>query len=114
MIRAIRKGDDPEEKARLDRIIDSELDHEHLQELLADRALSDESLAATKVQEIRELMQRAEARKLQPHYIGAFFAEAFALLGGRLFPREDGRYEIRNVPSRSASATALPAGARPC
>ena len=33
---------------------------------------------------IREQMERAQARRLQPHFIGAFFREAFALLGGRI------------------------------
>lgn len=98
LIKAIRKGDDPETKAWLDKVVDSELNHEHLRQLLNERALSDETLDASKVQEIREMMQRAEARRLQPHYIGAFFTEAFGLLGGRLFPKEEGRFEIRNVP----------------
>ncbi len=98
LIKAIRKGDDPETKAWLDQVVDSELNHEHLRQLLDERALSDETLDASKVQEIREMMQRAEARRLQPHYIGAFFTEAFGLLGGRLFPKEEGRFEIRNVP----------------
>jgi len=34
------------------------------------------------VQEIREEMERADARRLQPHYIASFFLEAFKLLGG--------------------------------
>lgn len=98
LIRAIRKSDDPETKAWLDRVLDSELNHEHLSDLLDQRALSNESLGASKVQQIREMMQRAEARRLQPHYIGSFFAEGFGHLGGRLFPKEEGRFEIRNVP----------------
>jgi len=37
---------------------------------------------ASRVQRIREDMERAEARRLQPHYIESFFLEAFRLLGG--------------------------------
>ena len=33
---------------------------------------------------IREEMERAEARRLQPHFIASFFLEAFKLLGGTL------------------------------
>jgi hypothetical protein len=42
-------------------------------------------------------MEEAEARKLQPHFIRAFFLEAFRLLGGQISKREPGRYEITNV-----------------
>lgn len=98
LIKAIRKGEDPETRAQLDRVIDEELDREHLRSLLDLRSLSDETLDSSRVQDIRDMMQRAEARRLQPHYIGAFFAEAFGHLGGRMVPKEEGRFEIRNVP----------------
>ena len=32
---------------------------------------------ASRVQRVREEMERAEARRLQPHYIESFFREAF-------------------------------------
>ena len=44
-------------------------------------------------------MERAEARRLQPHYISSFFREAFALLGGRLQERESKRYQLTHVPA---------------
>jgi hypothetical protein len=44
-------------------------------------------------------MERAQARRLQPHFIGAFFREAFTMLGGRIAEREKGRFEILRVPS---------------
>jgi len=43
-------------------------------------------------------MERAEARRLQPHYIESFFLEAFRHLGGTLKQREPRRYEVTNVP----------------
>jgi hypothetical protein len=43
-------------------------------------------------------MERAQARRLQPHFISAFFREAFNLLGGRIGEREGGRFEITRVP----------------
>jgi len=48
---------------------------------------------------IREEMERAQARRLQPHFISAFFRKAFQLLGGRIAERETGRYEILRTPS---------------
>lgn len=98
LIEAIREGDRPEVRARLDQVIEHEFNHEHIRDLLDQRSLANETLDQSKVQEIREMMDRAEARKLQPHYISAFFTEAFEKLGGRLAPREDGRFEIRHVP----------------
>ena len=44
-------------------------------------------------------MERADARRLQPHYIESFFHEAFRRLGGSSRQREAGRYEITHVPA---------------
>jgi hypothetical protein len=44
-------------------------------------------------------MERAEARRLQPHYVEAFFLEAFRRLGGSVREREPRRYEITHVPA---------------
>jgi superfamily II DNA or RNA helicase len=99
LIAAIRQNDDPEVRARLDRIVQHDLDKEHLIKLLSERQLTQDTLSTSRVQAIREEMERAQARKLQPHYIGAFFNEAFARFGGQLQKREPQRFEIRNVPS---------------
>ena len=53
----------------------------------------------TRVRQIREDMERAEARRLQPHFIASFFIEAFKLLGGTIHEREPKRYEIKHVPA---------------
>jgi len=36
----------------------------------------------------REMMERAEAQRLQPHFIGSFFREAFTHMGGTMRERE--------------------------
>ncbi|WP_262382260.1 hypothetical protein, partial [Microcystis aeruginosa] len=84
LIKAIRYGDRPDIKARLNEVISEKLDQERLRELLEERALARDSIDASKVQKIREDMERAEARRLQPHFIAAFFLEAFQRLGGTL------------------------------
>jgi SNF2 family DNA or RNA helicase len=99
LVEAIRKGETPEARAWLDTVIDTEMSSEKIRSLIQQRSLTDDSLPSSKVQEIRDFMAKAEARKLQPHYIGAFFQEAFAHLGGKLSPREPQRFEIRYVPS---------------
>jgi superfamily II DNA or RNA helicase len=99
LIEAIRYGDRPEVKARLHRIVDNLTDRKHCQELLEERALANDSMDASQVQRIREDMERAEARRLQPHFIESFFLEAFRLLGGSIKERETRRYEITYVPA---------------
>jgi superfamily II DNA or RNA helicase len=44
-------------------------------------------------------MERAEVRKMQPHFIASFFLEAFEQLGGTVRDREPHRYEITYVPA---------------
>jgi len=44
-------------------------------------------------------MERAEARRLQPHFIESFFLEAFHVLGGSIKEREPRRFEITHVPA---------------
>ncbi|MEY2833704.1 MAG: hypothetical protein RLZZ574_2963 [Cyanobacteriota bacterium] len=50
----------------------------------------------TKIQGIREEMERVEARKLQPHFIGSFFIEAFQHLGGSNSPIRSERKLLRS------------------
>jgi SNF2 family DNA or RNA helicase len=82
MIEAIRYGDRPEVRARLTRQVEAALDQEHLRQLLEEKSLTHDSMDASRIRKIREEMERAEARRLQPHFIAAFFLEAFKLLGG--------------------------------
>ena len=99
LIQAIRYGERPEVKAYLTTVLDHALDRGHLQDLLDDRALAPDAMDASRVQRIRENMERAEARRLQPHYIESFFHEAFQRMGGTSKQREPRRYEITHVPA---------------
>lgn len=98
LVEAIRYGDNPEVRARLFREVEHSLDREKLKELLEQRALCSDVLDVRRVTEIRKEMERMETRKLQPYFIEAFFVEAFRRVGGRIHPREKGRYEISFVP----------------
>ncbi|MCT7973811.1 helicase-related protein [Laspinema olomoucense] len=99
LIEAIRYGDRPDIKAKLNQFVADRLDRVRLQELLEERALARDIMDATRVQQIREDMERAQARKIQPHFIASFFLEAFQRLGGTIRQREPQRYEITNVPA---------------
>ena len=77
LIEAIRYGEQPEVRARLTQVVADAFDREQLQDLLEERALAHDAMDASRVHRIREDMERAEARRLQPHYIESFFLEAF-------------------------------------
>ncbi len=99
LIEAIRYGDRPEVRARLTTVVEHALDRDRLRELLEDHALAHDVMDAGRIHRIREEMERAEARRLQPHYIESFFLEAFRRLGGTVRQREARRYEITHVPA---------------
>ena len=98
LVEAIRYGDLPETKAELFRKVDGTVDVAAIEKLVAERKLTSEGMNPHSVSAIREQMERAQARRLQPHFISAFFREAFNLLGGRITERESGRFEITRVP----------------
>ena len=99
LINAIREGDKPEVKSRLAEVIDTALDLKHLRSLIEQHVLIHGTIDTTQLGNIRDEMERAEVRRLQPHFIASFFREAFTQLGGTLREREPKRYEIRNVPA---------------
>lgn len=99
LLEAIRYGDQPEIKARLFQVVDHAMDRKRLQELVEGRALAHDAMDVTAVRQIREEMERAEALRLQPHFIASFFLEAFRLLGGTVHERETKRFEVKHVPA---------------
>ena len=113
LIEAIRYGNDPEVRARLTRVVDKALDRDSLRKLIEDHALTEDTIDVHQVMAIREDMERAQARRLQPHFIESFFLEAFRGLGGQIHPRESGRYEITRVPHEVRSRQQKVAGREP-
>ena len=98
LVEAIRYGDRPDVRDRLNQVVDSSLDGDALKRLLEEYALTSDVMDVHSVMKIKEDMERMEARKLEPHFIEAFFVEAMRRLGGRMSEREDGRYEVVEVP----------------
>jgi hypothetical protein len=69
LIEAIRYGERPEIRARLTRAIANAVDTSQLQNLLEERALAHDVMDVSWVAWIREDMECAAARRLQPFYI---------------------------------------------
>ena len=99
LIEAIRYGADREVQARLLLKVEGALDTRHLEDIIKRNALCEEVMDEKRLFAVKEEMEKAEARKLQPFFIRSFFTQAFQQLGGELRPREPGRYEITNVPA---------------
>ncbi len=113
LVDAVRYGDRPEVRARLDQAVDDVVDQERVRRLLDKRSLAAHTMDLTQIERIRADMERYAARRLQPFYIKSFFLAAFTALGGALIEREPGCYRISHVPARirdraQALGTAVP------
>ena len=92
-------GDEPDVRQRLTEQVEGAVDPTRLAALTRRSRLAEETMDPEAVEALRHEMDRANARRLQPHYIQSFFTEAFRRAGGRIEPREPGRHEILHVPS---------------
>lgn len=99
LIEAIRYGDQPEHLLKLNQKIDNVFDHEHLMTILNRDALAQESLTPERLFAVKEEMEKAEARRLQPYFVRSFFMKGFEALGGSIYAREFDRFEITHVPA---------------
>ena len=99
MVEAVRYGDSQEVRDRLKIEIDNATDQERVKKIVRDDLLVTGVMDTRKVEEVRAEMERARARKLQPHFISDFFQNAFQELGGTFHERESGRFAINNVPA---------------
>jgi superfamily II DNA or RNA helicase len=98
LLEAIQYGKDPAVLARVEEVIDAEIGN-RLKTVLDERALATNVLDASSIAGIRQQMELALARKLAPGFIQAFFTAALDDLGGRIAPRETGRFEVTRVPA---------------
>ena len=98
LIEAIRYGEDPDVQSRINQVIDANIG-EKVRQAIEHPPLAAEAMAFADVERIRRDMEDAAARRLQPHYVEAFFEEALNRLGGKLVKRETDRFEIPTVPA---------------
>ena len=100
LLEAIRYGEQTEVRERLTREVSEAFDRGQVQDLIEESALARDVMDTSQVLRIHEDMERAEARRMQPHYVESFFIEAFTNLGGRIREREHRRYQISHVPAQ--------------
>lgn len=81
--------------------VEKVLNHDILKEIMKNNMLVEQAMTKEALYAVKEELDKAEARKLQPYFVQSFFLNAFqsSLIGGRIIKREPERYEIRNVPS---------------
>ncbi len=99
LLDAIRYNDQPERNAERMKAIDNALDVTHIKDLLERNALAQETMSTERLFAVKEQMEIAEARRLQPYFVRSFFAKAFEGMGGAMYSREPGRFEITHVPA---------------
>jgi superfamily II DNA or RNA helicase len=111
LLEAIRYGEQPEVRARMEQVIDESVS-EGIRELLDENALATGGLPEADIAQLRAQMDEARARRLQPHYVERAFREAFARLGGRISRRERDRFEITSVPATLRQSRQRPVATR--
>lgn len=102
MLEAIRYGDDPCIREKLDRVVNAGVS-DGLSALIREQSADRELNGAMNITKIRDMMERNRARKLQPGYIEAFFLDACSALSIPIRRRERGRWEVVHVPHRIRS-----------
>ena len=113
LLEAIRYGSDPAVRSRLEQVVAGAVDLEQVARLLHQGALALDTMDTSRIAGVREDMERAQARRLQPHFIGSFFRQGLAELGGTLHEREKGRWQVTHVPAAvRATGKALASGRR--
>jgi len=98
LLKAITADDDPVHLEYMQEVIEGDIGGQ-LVDVLEKRALVGGLADPAANDKIREDMERARARKLQPWFVHAFFSEALRQYGGRIAGRERGRYEITRIPA---------------
>ena len=108
LLKAITADDDPAHLEYMQEVIEGDIGNQ-LVDVLEKRALVSGLADPAANDKIRQDMERARARKLQPWFVHAFFSEALRQYGGRITGRERGRYEITRIPAaiRSHADAAL-------
>ena len=99
LLEAIRYNDHPERHSERLKSIDAAFDSTHIKDLLSRNALAQESLNPERLFAVKEEMEKAEARRLQPYFVRSFFMKGFEAIGGSIYSRESDRFEITHVPA---------------
>lgn len=101
MVRAIRYGDDPATRAKLEKTIENSFDQQRVSDLLRKQALVTETLDLSKIPQMQADLEAAQEQRLQLSDVKLFFFKAFMFLGGKVdeLKREPGRFALYHVPA---------------
>ena len=77
LIKAIREGEQPEARRWMTEKVEEALDTDRLKEIIRRNSLVDQTMTTDMLYKVKEEMDKAEARKLQPCFVQAFFQAAF-------------------------------------
>ncbi|MDP3151461.1 MAG: helicase-related protein [Archangium sp.] len=99
LMEAILHGEDPKVQAQLFQVVDVAMDLKHIEGLYKRNALTADAFNADRLAVVKDQMEKAEAKKLQPFFLRRFLIEALESQGGGLTERETGRYEVKHVPA---------------
>ena len=98
LLQAIRYGDDPEVRDRINQVIENDVE-QRVTKAIDEPVLAANTIGYASLERIRELMEEAALRRMQPHYVQSFFEEALRQFGGQLQEQEPSRYELDPVPA---------------
>lgn len=98
LLEAIQHGDKPEVRAKLFQVVDGALDTNHIKKLWERNRLTNDAMSDDRLAKVKEEMEKAEAKKLQPFFLRRFLDEALRRVGAALIEWETGRFEVKHIP----------------
>mgnify|MGYP000121470463 CR=1 FL=1 len=100
LLDAIEKENSEEARQWMTEKVKSVLNDDALREIMARNVLVEQAMSKEALYAVKAELDKAEARKLQPYFVRAFFLSAYQseLIRGSVVKREPGRYELRHVP----------------
>lgn len=97
LIEAIRYGNDPKVKNRLNEIVTKTLDTCNLQTIWEEQRLTKDVLPLSQVKKLSHKMNEGKFQKLDFHFIESFFLRAFQALKGDI-KKDQEKYQILRFP----------------
>ena len=97
LIDSIRDDGEKKKHFLMDRI-DMAMERRHIEEVISKNALCKSDFGGDNLLQVKQKMDEAEAKRLQPCYVSAFFENAFRFLNGTYMPKEKGRFQIKQIP----------------
>lgn len=99
ILKAIRNEDSEENRRWMTDTISNTLDHDNLLKLMQKNCLLKDFMSKEDLYKVKDEMDKAEARKLQPCFVRSFFIQALTNAKGSIQKRIKSQYKVKNVPS---------------